>query len=90
MRIIFENPSGQPSPDIEELLRKHFAWLETAELDEGFFARLANSTSEFMQKNTQMVYCKSGRPPTLVSIVGLRPMLTNSAVTFYPQFGETV
>ena len=85
MRIVLAMPTDGCDEDegsMVQELREHFAWVKDG-VGPDFFARLHAETQVFMQTRGPFYVGYNGE---VKLIKGLKGMVTNSALTFYPQF----
>jgi mannose-6-phosphate isomerase class I len=75
VKIVYASLTGYEYNWIEEALNEHFEYIKRVQTWAEFWMRLHQETLSFMAKyGSQMP-----------GVASLRPMMTNSALTFYPQ-----
>jgi hypothetical protein len=79
VRIIYEPIEGTDYPWIEEEIKKVLHWAEDAEVSPEFFCRVQKDLSAVWERlAVALINCKT-------PVYGFKAMVTNSALTVYPQ-----
>lgn len=79
MRVVYESFPGTDLPWVEAEVLSTLKWVETVEVDPAFFGLVQNNLNDLWKR---LAVALANYEPR---ITGFKAMVTNSALTVYPQ-----